>query len=211
MIPGLNAAAQMSVPRGSIEIVDATINRSTTTSNTVSVPSHKDGDLLVAVCYYQPGVPTMTPPAGWTLVGDVIDATVRRVLVYQRVASSEPLNYTFTWGAGTEPNIVSIVSIRRASGVTDVGATLGGSQQTATAPSITASSPGVLLAYFNVVQSRTVQALPAGMTKLVSVEGATPTHVVCALPKSPAGATGDKIIEWNTTGSGSSGIQIQVG
>lgn len=71
-------------------------NTVTTTSVTVSMPAGTtDGDLLVAVVNAL-GTPTITAPAGWTLVETVDAGSTMRSAVYHKTASSEPASWTWT-------------------------------------------------------------------------------------------------------------------
>lgn len=59
----------------------------------VTKPSQvADGDTMVAIT--TSGIATVTPPAGWTLLG-VFTATDHQANIYRRTASSEGANYTF--------------------------------------------------------------------------------------------------------------------
>lgn len=75
------------------------MNVSGTSSNTVTVtkPAQTaDGDLMIAVTVGP--VATVTPPAGWTLMGSFTDVTVQSNL-YKKIASSEGASYVFTWSS----------------------------------------------------------------------------------------------------------------
>ena len=75
---------------------------------TVSVPAQTvDGDLLLAVTNGPVG--TLTPPAGWTLLGAFADGSVTQSNAYYRYASSEPANYTFTFPSSSACRVALIV------------------------------------------------------------------------------------------------------
>jgi hypothetical protein len=67
----------------------------TTTSVTISVPTHVDGDLLVWIIgdSNSAGVMSAAPPAGWTAPPGGIGFGIR---VFTRIASSEPSSYTIS-------------------------------------------------------------------------------------------------------------------
>ena len=72
-----------------------------TTPGTVS-----NGDLLVAITNGPIG--TVTPPAGWVLVGDFVDGTATQSNMYKKIASSEPASYTFTFPSSSACRVVVI-------------------------------------------------------------------------------------------------------
>lgn len=70
------------------------------TSVIVTKPAEvSDGDVLVAVTHGYTS-DSFTPPAGWVLLGVFDDSTGLRSRAYRKIASSEPANYTFTFGGG---------------------------------------------------------------------------------------------------------------
>ena len=91
---------------GEITFIDSTgVVQSTAGSDLVTtVPTHQDGDLLIAIVGHSDDAPTttLTPPAGWTLerdkTGEGQGAVSPPVLyIYYREASSEPASYTWSW------------------------------------------------------------------------------------------------------------------
>ena len=87
-----------------ITFVDRTKQSTSGTSLSVTVPTHQDGDTLIAVLVHSDDSPavTITPPAGWNLVRDKTNmgtpATSPPVLyIYERQASSEPASYVWSW------------------------------------------------------------------------------------------------------------------
>lgn len=74
----------------------------TVNAATIQIPvptSTVDGDLLVAYIFEGSGsgTPVITPPAGWTAVGQIADIANSGFHVFYRVANSEPANYTWTF------------------------------------------------------------------------------------------------------------------
>jgi hypothetical protein len=87
-----------------ISFIDRTEQNTSGTSLTVTVPTHLDGDTLIAVLVHSDDDPVVaiTPPAGWNLVRDKTNlgevATSPPVLyIYERQASSEPASYAWSW------------------------------------------------------------------------------------------------------------------
>ncbi|MEO3923016.1 carbohydrate binding domain-containing protein [Micromonosporaceae bacterium B7E4] len=76
---------------------DADVTNGTAgTSAVVSRPTGTtDGDLLIAIVGVV-GTPTITAPAGWTLIGTQDASTSVRIAAYRKVASSEPSSWTWT-------------------------------------------------------------------------------------------------------------------
>lgn len=73
----------------------------------VSVPSQTiDGDFLLAITNGPVG--TVTPPAGWTLLGAFADGSATQSNAYYRYASSEPANYTFTFPSSSACRVAMI-------------------------------------------------------------------------------------------------------
>lgn len=95
-----------------------TVQRKGTTSNgnangtsassvTVDAPSQvADGDILLAVTNGPVG--TVTPPAGWTLLGAFADGSATQSNAYRKVASSEPANYQFTFPSSSACRVAVI-------------------------------------------------------------------------------------------------------
>lgn len=80
---------------------------------TVSVPAGtQDGDYMVALVTANDGT-GITPPVGWTLVREDLFTTTSGVAmwVYERVAASEPADYTWSWDA-SHWHFVAIVTWR---------------------------------------------------------------------------------------------------
>jgi hypothetical protein len=89
------------------QLIGSQINSDATadTSAVVTMPTNKQGDLLVAVLMWRTDRGTLTVPSGWTLQGTyassiVFSGTQQTLLVYTKTASaSEPASYT--WSATT--------------------------------------------------------------------------------------------------------------
>lgn len=103
------------------EVVDTWYNFLTDpTSNSfvMTVPTHQEGDLLVAVLLKRDGGGTITTPAGWIFVGEYLDLNLYQQLrVYTRPATaSEPATYTFN-ASGTDRMGGMMSAIRNTAGI----------------------------------------------------------------------------------------------
>lgn len=111
------------------------INGTAGTSVVVSKPTGAaDGDFLLAFIA-QAGTGSVTPPAGWALVGSLAASTTVTLAVYSRRASGEPASWTWTlggsvrnWGAvgaylGVDPT--SPISVTNSHAYTSAGTNFG--------------------------------------------------------------------------------------
>lgn len=91
-------------------------NSTSDTSHVLNVPTHKVGDLLIAILMWQGNGTPVTAPSGWTTYGNYLTGTVssgvpHKLYVYTRTASaSEPASYTWT-GASSIRNCGSMVAV----------------------------------------------------------------------------------------------------
>ncbi|MGH2786088.1 MAG: Ig-like domain-containing protein [Actinomycetota bacterium] len=180
-------------------------------STTLTIPSPAGvaaDDVLVAAIDVR-GNPTLTPPAGWTLVRLDISGFVMRQAVYVRVAGSNvPPSYTWTLSSiqSAAGGIAAYSGVDTASPIlTHAGqiSTTSGTNQIV-APSITTTVNGaMILGIFGVANNTSVTA-PAGMTErfdMVSNAGTYPVVSSCAqMIQSAAGATGNKTAISGTNG-----------
>ena len=101
-------------------------NSASDTSATVTVPSHQQGDLLIAVLMWRDDRGVLTVPTGWTLQGTYTDqitfsGLAQELLVYTKTATaSEPASYTWS-AANSTRNAWLSVAVRDAAieGVTE--------------------------------------------------------------------------------------------
>jgi hypothetical protein len=100
-------------------LIGSFINSGSTadTSHELTVPTHADGDLLIAVLMWRNNKGTLTVPAGWSLQGTytssiVFSGNIQNLLVYTKTAStSEPASYTWSATASTR-NCGLMASVR---------------------------------------------------------------------------------------------------
>lgn len=96
----------MTVTRRDFSVVT---NVSGTNNNVLNVTRHvdlQDGDLLIAVTNGPVG--TITPPAGWTLLGSAVAGAGTQSNLFRKIASSEPATWTFTWGVTSSVNVAVV-------------------------------------------------------------------------------------------------------
>ncbi|MGH3507107.1 MAG: hypothetical protein ACRDO2_07875 [Nocardioidaceae bacterium] len=171
------ATATVPSPPGGV----ITLEGATTAANNAErtlvlpVPTADSGDLLLASVSFR-GQPTITSPAGWTLVRRDVNGTVMQQAIYWKFAEpTEPSEYTWTFS--TRPAAVG--SMLTYSGVSSSGPIQTSDAATAsskliTAPSVTTSAPyAMLVGFFGVARLSTI-AEPPSMTELTEV-AAPPT------------------------------------
>ena len=182
-------------------------SNATTATLTIAAPSSVvAGDVMVAGVDVR-GNPSITPPAGWSLVRMDSIATQMRQALYVHVAGgSEPSAYTWSFGKSQSAagailvyaGVDSASPIDAHSGaVNDVGSTA------VLAPTLTTTGTDeMLIGFFGVVTAKTFTP-PAGMIErsdLTSTGGLYPISASTAdQVQAIAGATGDRI----ATASGS--------
>ncbi len=171
------------------------------TSLTIPAPANiASDDVLVAVVDAR-GNPTITAPAGWTLVRLDISGNVMRQGVYVRVAGTNP-PAGFTW---TLSNVQSAAGgISAYAGVDNVTPVMAHNGLTSTtssttsivAPSITTTDDGAMvLGFFGVANSSSVTP-PGGMSERFDVLSNAGTYPVVSASadvlQAAAGPTGNK-------------------
>ncbi|NIZ92024.1 PKD domain-containing protein [Kineosporiaceae bacterium B12] len=178
-----------------------------TTSVSVDVPSGAvTGDLLVAAVSVR-GAPTLSPPAGWSLVRLDSNGTTSRTAVYQHrlSAGDAPL---LTWRLSSAQaatlGVVAYSGVSSASPVdVDAGLVTSAAGRSIAAPSVTTTTAGdVVVGVFSSAVAATWTP-PAGTTERVDVATSTTTYKVSQsivdLLRPVAGATGT----WAATASAS--------
>lgn len=160
-----------------------------------------EGDILYCVIQAEPSTATLTPPAGWTLIGTTESVTtpdsdkmaLRRY--WKRAGASEPSFYDwsisgspFSWGVMWR--ITGCVADGDPVDVAGTGAT--GSSSSPSAPSVTTVTSDTLLIYSRVsYDGLAASSAPSGMTGVLS--GGSPQYVQTAYEtRASAGATGSR-------------------
>lgn len=156
-------------------LIDFTIMGGTGTSIVIDVPTHQDGDMLVAgFCSW---VTTITGYTGWdrqiheyVLSNDWHD-------LYTRVASSEPPSYTFTGTGGANGHAMIMASFRNVSVIGNNTFVDAGTWET---PSVAAYASSLYIGMASAISSSI--DLSAGFTGLTTVgvaeEGASAARIV---------------------------------
>lgn len=155
-------------PQG-IGVVDArSVGSAEATSLTVPAPVAAAGDVLLASVSVR-GQPTITAPAGWSLVLMTPNGTTLRTATFVRVAGdAEPASHTWTFSS-RQSSAGSITAYRGVSAAEPVEAAAGLATTTATtavtAPSVTTTSAGALVVGVFATAALTTFTPPAGMTE----------------------------------------------
>lgn len=182
-----------------IAFVSSSANKvQSSTSLTIVAPTNiQDGDLLVCF-FYAAANSTSSLPSGFTTVYQNNSQLNPRIMVGWKVASSESGNYTCT---ASQTNLSGSIIVYRNATFDKVGVLRrDSSTDTATAPNISPSSPGVLLAGFSAaIVSGVVVTPPSGMTQRAITPSAisAPTSTVYD-EEITAGATGNRTLTWNS-------------
>lgn len=178
------------VPKGlePIEFVSSSSNRvASLAANTVSTPSGiQENDILVAVWRNPDNLAVSSVPSGWSLV-----VGASGFFIYTKTAtSSEPSDYTFTLSTSRN-NTIGIVAYRNATSIAVTGSIqVNTAGNNITAPSITLSNDGALLALFGNDGTPTITSAPSGMTNRVINNGGPSVYAYDLIP-SGTGATGN--------------------
>lgn len=104
------------------EIIGTFIDSASVNSNsrTLNVPTHSEGDLLIAVIMWRDNLDKIRMPDGWKLYGYYLNEmsgadtfSSQRLYVYTKIAnSSEPSSYTWTTPASGRAHAGFMVSVR---------------------------------------------------------------------------------------------------
>jgi VCBS repeat-containing protein len=152
------------------------------------------GDVLVAATSMR-GAPTITPPAGWTLVRRDAKKTSFSQAIFVHVATgAEPATYTFSLGASVTAvgTIAAYAGVDTAGPVAASGGQVNGKSTTATAPSITPGVANTRLVGFFMATTKTTFSPAAGMTERAEVvsPGATSSKVTGELADEAVASSG---------------------
>lgn len=153
----------------------ATASNQADASTTLSITKPTgtvDNDVLVAVISIADGTLTITPPAGWTTLGDkqVFGGGFRLAETFWKVAASEGSSYSFTFNSNVN-NFGAIGSWSGCNTTTPINAHGGQTNDTAstsvTAPSITTNVANTQLIMCGVENATDTWTPPSGYTKEV--------------------------------------------
>ncbi len=170
------------------------------TSIVVSKPAGVvTNDVLIAAVTVDQ-TPTISPPAGWTLVRSDANGTIQTQAIYWHAAGgSEPATYTFTFGGAVNSAVAGIAAYSGVNTTTPIDVSSGQANATSTsvtAPSVTTTVANAMIVGIFGLDNDASFTPPAGMTERwdvdvqgVNDEGSEGADVV----KATAGATGAKV------------------
>jgi hypothetical protein len=122
------------------------------------------GDALLASVATR-GAPTITPPAGWTLVRlDASGSTVRQAVYVHIAGGSEPASYTFTLSSAQSAagGILAYTGVDPANPIDATGGQANAASTSITAPSITTTGTNRMLVGLFATAALTSETAPAG-------------------------------------------------
>jgi hypothetical protein len=184
-----------------VELIDATSQRTSSVSSSVTVPrpaSAATGDLLLAATCVR-GVATVTPPTGWTLVDQVqlnggsTNESCSVALYWRIQQQGDPTTWAATL-SGSFNHGTGVICVRQFSVMTPIGdwSISAGSSSTPTWPSVDVGVPGSLL-YGVSANVQTTGTFPDGTTgqwNLGSASGGLAAGRGWTLADVDTGATG---------------------
>ena len=168
----------------------------TASSLTIPAPAGaQPGDVEIMAIAAR-GAPTLTAPAGWSLVRQDANGTTMRQTIYSHVVgTSEPASYTWTWGAAQAAagGILAYGGVSTVTPVNASGAQANTSATSVTAPSIANTKAGQLIGFFG-TGTATAFTPPAGLAERGDVASSAGTFKVTLegtdVARSATGATG---------------------
>jgi hypothetical protein len=179
-----------------------------TTSVTLNTPAAtEEGDILVASISDNGGTAaSVTPPAGWSLVGTrQTSTTVLGVSIYRYIVPPN-VNPNHTFNVTGAANVAGVIdAYHNVLDVQAVGSQVNASSTSIVAPSISPASPNSMLVFVGTVAANTTVTPPSGMTEDANTEQATTgvtTEIAHSTPTA-SGATGTR-----TATAGSAGVNI---
>ena len=200
------AAAPAPAPASSIAFRDRStyVSRSTSTMGiALAVPATVHaGDALIANVFIgdylaSAAAPTITAPAGWTLLKTVKQGTAAVLAIYSKVAAATDPGHTYTWTTsdwvGSASSMLAY-SGTNATAPVDASAALDNTAAGATysTPSVTTTAPGdMLIEVYAGYANLAAWSAPAGATQRVKLNNAGLLSISNAdLVKSAAGTAG---------------------
>lgn len=135
-------------------VATATTTGSVVSSVAATVPTHSEGDVLIARASINFGLNRTfgTAPSGWTaLGGEGTDGNMRTQAYYKVASASEPSTYTFSASGVTKWRVqmYSYSGVDTASVLDVAGSYNNGSGSTATATSITTNNDNSLVLHWS--------------------------------------------------------------
>ena len=194
------AAAAGSVQAATITYISSTNARA---NPATSVLVNKPAGVLVThlmiaeVVINGGAAPTITSPAGWTLLQRTNTTNLSQAIYYKFATIAEPASYTWTFSSSQRAvaGIMAFRGVDIGSPINANAAQANASSRNVTAPSITTTVPNTMLLGFFAVSARTTFTAPGGMTERFDRQtGGTPV-TACGdnAALAAAGATGTRV------------------
>ena len=194
------AAAAGSVQAATITYISSTNGRA---NPATSVLVNKPAGVLVThlmiaeVVINGGAAPTITSPAGWTLLQRTNTTNLSQAIYYKFATIAEPASYTWTFSSSQRAvaGIMAFRGVDIGSPINANAAQANASSRNVTAPSITTTVPNTMLLGFFAVSARTTFTAPGGMTERFDRQtGGTPV-TACGdnAALAAAGATGTRV------------------
>lgn len=185
-----SAAAAGNVSAGiSLLSYATTSNASAGASLAINKPAGAaNGNVLISIAHHSNSGATWTPGSGFTEIVDNAGSSFGEV-ARRTVDGSEAASFTFTCSTAAGTLTGGIICFQN--GIFDVVGTPGGAGTTATAPSITMSGAGIVLAVYTRASSGVTFSTPSGFTPLWSDSDGSAPSIAVFWKSVAAGATGD--------------------
>ncbi|SFK92042.1 fibronectin type III domain-containing protein [Geodermatophilus ruber] len=193
-------------PQGAVSFVGAASANGTTASTAVAGPAGiRAGDVLVAAVSTR-GAPTITAPAGWTLVRQDTSGTTMRQALYVKVATDGDGSSTWTLNRA-QATVVQVLAYRGVNTTAPVVASAGALTSTAAlvSPAVTAVDGATVLVVAGIARQATLS--PDGTLTERSENASTSSTYKVSADASETVATSTTAGPYTTTASGgASGI-----
>jgi hypothetical protein len=191
LLAGGGVAFPEFVSAGSVQRV------SSASSITVPAPtSRPDGSKIIIVLFATSVATVSSAPSGFNQVF-FNNSTLNTFAVYEKTASAESGDYTFTWSTSVRSSGVALAY--SVVGSFTVGAGARVNDTVSVASSISPTLQGVLLQMFATEVTSTVSVAPSGTSRALFTAN-DPSLAIYEISPQAAGATGTKQITWGTKG-----------
>lgn len=186
----------------------------TATSLAVNKPTGTAaGDVLLAAFTIKDTSPTITPPAGWTLAGDITNGTAHRTLVYWKAAGSgEPASYTFTWSTAAKAaaGVAAYVNVDQTTPVAAMTTSATASSTSQVAPDVTTTGDNQWVARVWGVNASVSSTPAAGTVERFDTWPSTSGGVAISLADSIQATQGASGTAAATSSSAGTGAHLSV-
>lgn len=179
-------------------VATATIGPTNGLSITCNVPTHTNGDCLIAVWNIANTTATLTPPSGWNFIAEEQPGGTARMRTYWRVASGEPADYAFalTPSITHTASITSFTDTASSSPIDGAPSQNGATSATLTGTTITTSNNNTMLVLVGDTNGARTYT-DVSMTERSDVD----SQYVGTLLQVTAGASGSKTATISSSGT----------